>query len=80
MFEIVQLFFLQPTASASWPSDGRLMILQPEPSILTQNQEKEEPFLGLTDRFLYRENVLQALPMWNFQPGGYKNQDFRLSF
>ena len=28
------------------------MIFQPESSILTRNQEKEEPFLGLADRFI----------------------------
>ena len=28
------------------------MIFQPESSILTRNQEKEEPFLGLGDRFI----------------------------
>ena len=55
MFEIVQLFFLQPTASASWTSGGRPMIFQPESSILTRNQEKKEPFLGLTDRFISPE-------------------------
>jgi len=88
---------LKPTASASWTSGGRPMIFQPESSILTRNQEKEEPFHGLGDRMqlwedlywkkkeeqlpmLIRENVLQALSMWNFQHGGYKNQDLRLSF
>ena len=31
------------------------MIFQPESSILTRNQEKEEPFLGMADRFLSPE-------------------------
>jgi len=87
----------KPATSASWTSGGQPMIFQPESSILTRNQEKEQPFHGLADRMqlwedlywkkkeeqlpmLIRENTLQALSTWNFQPEGYKNQEGHASF